>query len=86
MWHLCLGYINLNRIQKLVKSKTSYSLVPKNLLVCEYCIKGKMIKRSFIATEVRAKECLELMHPNVYEPFNVHARGGHEYCIIFVDD
>ena len=33
IWHLLLGHINLNRIQRLVKSIALHSLVPKDLLV-----------------------------------------------------
>ena len=28
LWHICLGYINLNRTQRLVKFRTLYSLFP----------------------------------------------------------
>ena len=45
-----------------------------------------MIKRFFTAKEIRAKECLELVHIDVCGPFNVHAHGGNEYFIAFTDD
>ena len=45
-----------------------------------------MTKRPFTAKGVRAKECLELVHTNMCGLFNVQARGGYEYSIIFTDD
>ena len=73
-WHLHLGHINLNMIQKLVKSRILPPLIPKDLPVYESYIEGKMSKRSFIAKGYRAKEYLELVHTKVCGPFNVHAK------------
>ena len=41
---LRLSHINLNKIERLVKFGTLHSLFPKDLLVCESFIKGKMTK------------------------------------------
>ena len=45
-----------------------------------------MTKRPFTAKEYKAKECLELVHIDVYGPCNVHVQGGYEYFIVFIDD
>ena len=55
LWHLYLSHINLNKIQRLVKFGTLYSLVLKDLPVFESYIEGKIIK---IVKGVKAKECL----------------------------
>ena len=86
LWHLCLGQINLYMIQRLVKSRALYSLVPKDLPVCESYIEGKITKRPFTTKGVRAKACLKLVHIDVYELFNVQACGGYEYFITFTND
>ena len=39
-----------------------------------------MTKRS------KAKECLELVHTNMYETFSVYAWGGYGYFTTFSDD
>ena len=39
--HLCLGHINLNRIQRLVKCRILPSLILKELIASEFYIKGK---------------------------------------------
>ena len=61
-------------------------MIPEDLLVCESYIEGKMTNRPFTTKEYRAKECLELVHTDVCRPFNVHALGGYEYFITFMDD
>ena len=55
-------------------------MILKDLLVYESCIDGKMTKRT------RAKECLDLVHTNMYRTFSVHAWVGYGYFITFNDD
>ena len=52
-------------------------MILEDLLVYESCIDGKMTKR------IRAKECLELVHTNMYETFSIHAWGEYRYFITF---
>ena len=86
IWHFRLGYINLNRIQRLVRDGPLGSLVLEPLPTCESCLEGKMTKRQFYAKGQRAKELLELVHTDVCGPINIQARGGYEYFVTFVDD
>ena len=73
LWNLGLGHINLNRIQRLVKSGILPSLIPEDLPICKSCIKGKVTKRTFTVKGYRAKDFLKLVHTNGYRPFNVYA-------------
>ena len=86
LWHLRLGHISLDRINRLVKDGPLKELKVGNLPVYESCLDGKMTKRSFLAMGFRAKEPLELVHSDVYGPLNVQAGGGYEYFITFIDD
>ena len=56
------------------------SLILKDLPICKSYIDGKMTKR------IKAKECLELVHTNLYGTFSVHAWGEYGYLITFSDD
>ncbi|GFQ00030.1 retrovirus-related pol polyprotein from transposon tnt 1-94 [Phtheirospermum japonicum] len=47
LWHLRLGHINLKRIQRLVNDGPLYSLVLESFPLCEFCLEGKMTKRTF---------------------------------------
>ena len=67
-WHLCLGHINSNKIQKLIKDGLLEPLDSNGFPVCESCLKGKMTKRPFKAKGQRAQELLELVHTDVCGP------------------
>ena len=43
LWHLHLGHINLNKIQRVVNSRTLHLLVPEYFEVYESYLEGKMI-------------------------------------------
>ena len=45
-----------------------------------------MTKRLFIARRHRIKECLELVHIDMCEPFSAHILGGYGYFINFIDE
>ena len=86
LWHLRLGHISLDRINRLVKDGPLRDLRVGTLPICESCLEGKMTKRPFSAKGTRAKEPLQLVHSDVCGPLNVQARGGYEYFISFIDD
>ena len=44
LWHLRLGHINSNRIQRLIKDGLLEPLDFDDFLVCESCLEGKMTK------------------------------------------
>ena len=84
--HLRLGHINLKRIQRLVSYGPLAFLNLEQLPLYQNCIQGKMTKRSFTIKGVRVEGCLDLIHLDVCGPFSVHARGGYEYFITFIDN
>ena len=75
LWHLCLGHINSNRIQRLIKDGLLEPLDFNEFSVCESCLEGKMTKRPFNAKGRRAQEFLELVHMDVCGPMSTQAKG-----------
>ena len=71
LWHLRLGHINLNRIEKLVKNGLLSELEEHSLPVCASCLEGKMTKKPFTGKRHRAKEPLELVHSDLEEGLNI---------------
>ena len=51
-------------------------MIPEDPPIFKSYIDGKITKRPFITKRHRSKECLELMHINVYETFGVHTSCG----------
>ena len=86
LWHLRLGHINPNRIQRLIQDGPLGSLRLEEWSPCESCLMGKMTKRPFTHKAERAKEILNLIHTDVCGPMTTPARGGYEYFITFTDD
>ena len=86
LWHLRLGHINLDRINRLVKGGPLRKLNVGTLPVCESCLEGKMTKRPFSAKGERSKEPLQLVHSDVCGPLTVRTRGCYEYFVTFIDD
>ena len=74
LWHLKLGYINLNRIDRLVKDGILASLGVEPMPVWESCLEGKMMERPFLSKGSRAKDLFELVHTDVCGPINVKER------------
>ena len=54
LWHLRLGHINSNRIQRLIKDGLLEPLDFDKFSICESCLEGKMTKRPFNANGRRA--------------------------------
>ena len=67
-YELHLGHINLNMIERLVKSRILPSLIPEDLPICKSCTKSKMTKRSFTTKGYKVKKCLKLVHTDIYRP------------------
>ena len=86
LWHLRLGHIGYDRLNRLTKDGALKNVVLGELPVCESCLEGKMTKHYFSAKGQRAKQPLGLVHSDVCGPLNVRARGGYEYFVTFIDD
>ena len=86
LWHLRLGHINLDRINRLVKDGPLRKLNVGTLPVCESCLEGKMTKRPFSTNGDISKEPLQLVHSDVCGPLSVQAKGGYECFVTFIDD
>ena len=52
----------------------------------EACIQGKMTQSPFVGQMARAKEILEIIHSDIYGPFNQMAICRFYYFITFIDD
>ena len=86
LWHHRLGQIGEDKINKLKKDGIFNSLNLKSYPACESYLRRKMAKLPFVGHEKRATELLALVHTDVCGSFDVQARGGYTYFIIFIDD
>ena len=78
-----MGHISKERILILVKNEILPDLDFIDLGICVDCIKGKHTIRK---TTTRSTQLLELIHTNIYGPFDAPSFGGEKYFIIFIYD
>jgi transposase InsO family protein len=50
------------------------------------CALGKNVKGSFLSSDNRSKEILDLIHSYVCGPMTVASLNGYLYCVLFIDD
>lgn len=86
LWHLRLGHIAEDRINRLAKDGHLGTCASDSYPVCESCLQGKMAKSPFVRQRERATELLALVHSDVCGPFSETARGGYLYFVTFTDD
>ena len=86
LWHLRLGYIAEDKINKLEKNGLLSPLTFESYPTCESCLQGKMTKLPFVGHRERATDLLALVHIDVCSPFDVPTKGNFVYFIIFIDD
>ena len=74
LWHLSLGHINSNMIQRLIKDGLLEPLDFDGFPIYESCWEGKMTKRPFNAKGRKAQDLLELVHSDVWSYVNPSKR------------
>ena len=85
IWHLRLGNIGEERINRLVKDSLLDSFLDESYPICESCLHKKMTKLSFVGHGERTPEVLALVHTDICSSFDVPIRGGYLY-FTFIDD
>ena len=83
LWHQRLGHIGLNSMKRMI-SHGMISCKINDFLKCEFCVKSKMIKKSFKSVD-RSTNLLTLIHSNICELNGLLTRGENIYFITFID-
>ena len=86
LWHLRLGHIAEDRVNKFEKIGLLSPLTFESYLICESCLHDKMTKLPFVGHGEKAMDLLVLVHTDMCGPLDVPARGNFVYFITFTDD
>lgn len=79
IWHLRLGHINRRGLQILG--------LPYSDKACDSCMKGKATRNQFeMKTTPRSSRIGELLHCDVWGPFNIETINGEKYFLSITDD
>ena len=91
-WHLRLGHLNVQDVQKLssknmVAGMSINSSKSAPVSDCEGCALGKQSRLPFPkSSSSKTSDVLELVHSDVCGPMSVPSVGGSLYFITFIDD
>lgn len=88
-WHYGFGHLKFKSLSLLSNKGLVEGVplisVPKK--ICEGCTMGKQTRSRFKKTAPkRAKQPLEVVHSDVYGPFEIATLGGNKYFLLFVDE
>ncbi|KAF5812650.1 putative RNA-directed DNA polymerase [Helianthus annuus] len=83
-WHERLGHTSQERLGK-VDFLKGVSLNLRNK-ICDSCSKAKHTRSSFNLSEIKTKECFELLHCDVWGKYRFQSLSGANFFLTIVDD
>jgi hypothetical protein len=87
LWHRRLAHIHYRSLPALGKMVTSLPEIQiQHKGVCRGCSLGKNFKGSFLSSDNRSKEILDLIHSDVCGPMIVSSLNGYLYYVLSIDD
>ena len=84
LWHFRLGHLSSSRLSILNKNFPYISCHVSPL--CEICQYAKQKRLPYKLSTHNAKDPFELVHFDIWGPFNVSSIHGHKYFLTVVDD
>jgi hypothetical protein len=84
--HYRLGHISRGRIEHLVKEEILQPLYFTDIEKCIDCIKGKFVKKIKKDATKQSASVLEIIHTDIYGPFNVRTVDGFDSFITLMND
>ena len=85
LWHKRLGHISIERLKKLVKEGVLVALDFIDFGTCVDCIKGKQTTKANEGASM-SSNILEIVHTDIYGPFQEVFLKDQKYFINFIDD
>jgi hypothetical protein len=88
-WHERLGHPSMGTMQAMLQHTCvegfSCSTPPKKQL-CEVCLRAKLYRGSYTASDSCAAAPLELLHADTMGPIKPKSLGGSQYVLVVLDD
>ena len=85
IWHTRLGHIGAERITRLARVGLLGLLASIILPTCEKCLADRSTRKTF-GNAKRTLVLLDLIHSDIYVPFNVKSQHECSYYITFIND
>ena len=84
LWHQRLGHLSFERLS-LLNDLGPFSLKSFNKC-CDSCHRAKQARPSFAVSSIKTHEPFELIHCDVWGPYNSASLSGAHYFLSIVDD
>jgi len=87
--HMRLGHVSYSKLDVMIKRsmlKGLPQLEVRKDTVCAGCQYGKAHQLPYKESKFKAKEPLELVHSDVFEPVKQASISGRKYLVTFIDD
>lgn len=85
VWHERFAHQNIAQTKKLL-TKYGIEFVDEPNFQCEACVLGKHHRLPFKGHNATTTKCGELIHADVFGPFQVNSLGGARYVLLLKDD
>lgn len=85
IWHQRLAHQNMQYVKDILK-KNNVSFHELDSKKCESCLKGKIHRLPYPASENVSKRTCEIIHADTCGPMEVMSVGGSKYFVVFKDD
>jgi hypothetical protein len=87
LWHRRFDHIHYRALPSLGKMVIGLPEIHiQHKGVCRGCSLGKNVKGSFLSSDNRSKEILDMIHLDVCGPMIVASLNGYLYYVLFIDD
>lgn len=88
--HMRLGYVSYHKLSMMMMQKSMLKGLPqldvRTYIVCAGCQYGKPHQLPYEESKFKAKEPLEIIHSDVFEPVKQLLIGVIRYMVTFIDD
>ena len=89
-WHRRFGYRDKAAISKMHQENmvTGLEMMAEanfDQVLCECCIQGKLVSKSFPISTSRSEKPIDLMHTDLCCPMQIKSFGGNRYLLTLVD-
>lgn len=84
VWHLRMGHISFHQMKLITPFNIPQSCLDST--VCQICPAAKQVRKSFSSNYIKSTSCFQLLHIDIWGPYQTKSISGCTMFLIIVDD